>query len=243
MKTSEKLDRLFRLIDGDGSGTVDARELAAILRLRNANLTEREALDRAVTMVKAFDADGNAELDQDEFRTFIGTMLEQLRLDPDEFVEFLIFHIAYPEAEGAGTAQQQQQPNPTQPAGSPRRSAATKTVPTRPRLSPRASVSSSCSGSTATTAATETTTATASSSSASQSPSSANEVGEATARPGHNHHHQQQQRTVASVPKRVRNVGSGGGVGVSGGGDIIARRRTSTSPRGAAAVVPPLSEA
>jgi EF-hand domain pair len=232
MTTNEKLDCLFQLVDGDGSGTVDAQELAAILRLRNANLTERESLDRAANMVSAFDADGNAELDQEEFRTFIATMLDQLQLDPDEFVEFLIFHIAYPDATpkkddaATSTSQQRRQPQPST-AGSPRRSAAaTKTVPTRSRPSPRPSVSSSCSGSTITTA--NETIHTASSLSTSTSASTPGAVGEAspaqqptTARSGH---HAQQQRTVVSIPKRVRNAGS-----ASGAGGDITRRRASTN--------------
>jgi EF-hand domain pair len=244
MTTNKKLNCLFQLVDGDGSGMVDAQELAAILRLRNANLTERESLDRAANMVSAFDADGNAELDQEEFRTFIATMLDQLQLDSDEFVEFLIFHIAYPDATpkkdvAATSTSQSQRQQPPQPstAGSPRRSTAaatTKTVPTRPRPSPRPSVSSSCSGSTITTA--NETILTASSLSTSASASTPVAVGDAS--PSNQHppttrsgHHTQQQRTVVSIPKRVRNVGSTGGAG----GDIMRRRASTNMHR---AVVP-----
>jgi EF-hand domain pair len=242
MTTNEKLDCLFQLVDGDGSGTVDAQELAAILRLRNANLTERESLDRAANMVSAFDADGNAELDQEEFRTFIATMLDQLQLDPDEFVEFLIFHIAYPDAppkkDDAATStsqQRRQQPQPST-AGSPRRSAAatTKTVPTRSRPSPRPSVSSSCSGSTITTANETILTASSLSTSVSTStPAAAVEASPSKQHPPttRSGNHTQQQRTVVSIPKRVRNAGSTGGAG----GDSMRRRASTNMHR---AVVP-----
>jgi hypothetical protein len=95
-RLDEKLDYLFGLIDRDGSGSVDAGELATILRLRNADLSKDDAERRAAAMVAAFDADGNAEMDRDEFETFIRTMLVQLRLDPDEFVDFLSWNIVFP---------------------------------------------------------------------------------------------------------------------------------------------------
>jgi Ca2+-binding EF-hand superfamily protein len=231
MTTSEKLDCLFRLIDGDGSGTVDAQELAAILRLRNSNLTERESLDRAANMVSAFDADGNAELDQDEFRTFISTMLDQLQLDPDEFVEFLIFHIAYPEPipsskddEPTASQQPRQSTTTTTTGSSPRRSAATKSVPTRSRPSPRPSVSSACSGSTVTTANETIVTASSLSTTASASTSLPSVVSGEAASPSSQPHARSghpPRTAVVSIPKRVRNVGGATG---GGGGDVMRRR-------------------
>jgi hypothetical protein len=97
-RLDDKLDYLFGLIDRDGSGSVDSGELATILRLRNSDLSEADATRRAEAMVAAFDADGNAEMDRGEFETFIRTMLVQLRLDPDEFMDFLIWNIVFPEA-------------------------------------------------------------------------------------------------------------------------------------------------
>jgi Ca2+-binding EF-hand superfamily protein len=97
-RLDRKLDFLFGLIDRDRSGAVDAAELAAVLRLRNSGLSEADAARRAEAMVAAFDADGNAQMDREEFETFVRTMLAQLRIDPEEFLDYLIWNIVYPEA-------------------------------------------------------------------------------------------------------------------------------------------------
>ena len=89
MDKDQKLDLLFGLIDLDRSGTVDAQELAVVLRSRNQLLSTGESISRAITMVKAFDEDGNAELDRDEFELFFQSMVQHLNLDFDELAEYL----------------------------------------------------------------------------------------------------------------------------------------------------------
>lgn len=49
MSDVEKLDLLFTLVDRDGDGTVDAKELAASMRKRNSELSFGDSLERAVS--------------------------------------------------------------------------------------------------------------------------------------------------------------------------------------------------
>jgi len=99
MSKSEKTKYLFSLIDRDGGGTVDPEELAAALRKRNEELTFGYCLDKAVAMVAAFDDDGNAELDVDEFAKLLDAMTSEMGLDFHEFSEFLAFQLRYSEVD------------------------------------------------------------------------------------------------------------------------------------------------
>jgi hypothetical protein len=102
MTVEQKLDLLFGLIDLDRSGTVDAQELAIVLRSRNQNLTDGGSISRAVNMVKAFDEDGNAELDRDEFRLFFGSMASHMGLRLDELAEYLSLELSFAKDQGDG---------------------------------------------------------------------------------------------------------------------------------------------
>jgi trimeric autotransporter adhesin len=95
MDKDQKLDLLFGLIDSDRSGTVDAQELAVVLRSRNQLLSTGESISRAVTMVKAFDEDGNAELDRTEFELFFQSMVQHMNLDFDELAEYLSLELSF----------------------------------------------------------------------------------------------------------------------------------------------------
>ena len=91
----EKLALLFVLMDQDRSGTIDARELAAALRRRRADLSFNDSLDRAMQLVAIFDADGDQRLDLHEFQNLVYTMLEELGTTFHEFAEFLVLQILY----------------------------------------------------------------------------------------------------------------------------------------------------
>lgn len=101
MTDEGKLDLLFNLIDKDGDGTVDATELAAALRKRNTELSFSDSLERAISMVAAFDTDGDAKLDTEEFAVFIEAMLKELGLVFNEFSEFLVLQLLFSEADQA----------------------------------------------------------------------------------------------------------------------------------------------
>lgn len=60
-------------------------KITGALRKRNAELSFGDSLERAIGMVAAFDTDGDAKLDTEEFATFIHTMLQELQLDFHEF--------------------------------------------------------------------------------------------------------------------------------------------------------------
>jgi Ca2+-binding EF-hand superfamily protein len=98
MSDEEKLDLLFNLIDRDGDGTVDAKELAIALRKRNNDLSFTDSLERAIDMVAIFDTDGDAKLDFEEFKEFIAVMLKELEIDFHEFSEFLVLQILFKDA-------------------------------------------------------------------------------------------------------------------------------------------------
>jgi Ca2+-binding EF-hand superfamily protein len=95
MSDEDKSALLFNLIDRDGDGTVDAGELATALRKRNNELSFGESLERAIGMVAAFDADGDAKLDTEEFTTFILAMVQELGLKFSELAEFLVLQLMF----------------------------------------------------------------------------------------------------------------------------------------------------
>jgi Ca2+-binding EF-hand superfamily protein len=95
MSDEDKSALLFNLIDRDGDGTVDAGELATALRKRNNELSFGESLERAIGMVAAFDADGDAKLDTEEFTTFILAMVQELGLQFCELAEFLVLQLMF----------------------------------------------------------------------------------------------------------------------------------------------------
>lgn len=95
MTDVEKLDLLFTLVDRDGDGTVDAKELAGSMRKRNSELSFGDSLERAINMVAVFDQDGDAKLDHDEFRDFVDVMTKELGTDFHEFSEFLVLQLVF----------------------------------------------------------------------------------------------------------------------------------------------------
>jgi len=97
MTDEEKLDLLFNSIDRDGDGTVDANELACALRKRNAEMSFSSSLENAIKTVACFDKDGDAKLDITEFSDFVDAMLVQLKLEFNEFAEFLVLQILFSE--------------------------------------------------------------------------------------------------------------------------------------------------
>jgi Ca2+-binding EF-hand superfamily protein len=95
MTDVEKLDLLFTLVDRDGDGTVDAKELAGSMRKRNSELSFGDSLERAINMVAVFDQDGDAKLDHDEFGDFVDVMTKELGTDFHEFAEFLVLQLVF----------------------------------------------------------------------------------------------------------------------------------------------------
>ena len=105
MSDQEKLQQLFDVIDDDGNGHIDAKELAAAMRRRNANMTFQGSLDKAIDMVAIFDTDGDARLDIDEFQSFLKVMLQELNVSFQEFAEYMVFQTTFyaDEESDAGT--------------------------------------------------------------------------------------------------------------------------------------------
>jgi uncharacterized protein YeaO (DUF488 family) len=96
----QKLNLLFGLIDSDQKGAVESRELAKLLRSRNQLLPTDESLKRALLMIKAFDADGNVELDRDEFEYLFQGLVQHMNVDFDELVEYLSLELSFATADG-----------------------------------------------------------------------------------------------------------------------------------------------
>jgi Ca2+-binding EF-hand superfamily protein len=95
MEMEEKLDLLFSLMDKDGGGTIDAKELADALRKQNEGLSFAGSIEKSIEMIAIFDSDGDAELDRQEFEIFVGKMVEELDSTFDEFAEFLVYQILF----------------------------------------------------------------------------------------------------------------------------------------------------
>ena len=75
MTIKEKLDLLFSLMDKDGDGSIDAKELAAGLRKQNDGLSFSGSIEKSIEMIAIFDDDGDAELDREEFEHFVEKMV------------------------------------------------------------------------------------------------------------------------------------------------------------------------
>jgi Ca2+-binding EF-hand superfamily protein len=95
MNMEEKLDLLFTLMDKDGGGTIDVKELADGLRKRNDGLSFSDAIQKSIEMIAIYDEDGDAELDREEFRHFVDRMVSELQATMDEFCEFLVYQILF----------------------------------------------------------------------------------------------------------------------------------------------------
>ena len=97
----EKLKMLFSILDKDGDGYIDARELSDGVRKNNEDFSFAESLDRAIDLVALFDTDGDARLNLLEFQTFVEDMLENLGTTFHEFSEFLIMQMLFSEGNDA----------------------------------------------------------------------------------------------------------------------------------------------
>jgi hypothetical protein len=62
-KRREHLEMAFAKFDTDGSGSLDAEELARLLSVGNSELSRAKALERAAAIITKFDFDGNGLLD------------------------------------------------------------------------------------------------------------------------------------------------------------------------------------
>ena len=93
MSDDEKLETLFSLIDRDGDGKIDARELAQGLRSLDEDLAFGESLEAAVASVATFDADADAKLDKNEFKKFLDELLGALDCTFHELSELLVMQV------------------------------------------------------------------------------------------------------------------------------------------------------
>jgi Ca2+-binding EF-hand superfamily protein len=93
MEENEKIDYLFSLIDSDGGGTIDAKELAAVMR-KNEDLSLADSIENSIDMVATFDTSGDGELDLEEFRSYVTAMVGELGVkSSSEFTEPLVVQI------------------------------------------------------------------------------------------------------------------------------------------------------
>ncbi|CAB9515834.1 Stress-induced-phosphoprotein 1 [Seminavis robusta] len=95
MSIEEKADLLFSLMDKDGGGTIDAKELAEAFRKQNEGLSFSGSIEKSIEMIAIYDEDGDAELDRDEFEQFLNRMVSDLQTTFDEFCEFLVYQILF----------------------------------------------------------------------------------------------------------------------------------------------------
>ena len=86
--TREDIEKAFAILDTDGSGTISAQELAAILTWptpdgQPLNLSEAKAL------IRKFDANGDRELQKEEFVEAFTTIRSVVKLREREETETL----------------------------------------------------------------------------------------------------------------------------------------------------------
>lgn len=93
MTDDDKLETLFSLIDRDGDGKIDARELAEGLRSLDEDLAFGESLEAAVASVATYDTDADAKLDKAEFRKFLDELLGALDCTFHELSELLVMQV------------------------------------------------------------------------------------------------------------------------------------------------------
>jgi len=95
MSIEEKSDLLFSLMDKDGGGTIDAKELAEAFRKQNEGLSFGGSIEKSIEMIAIYDEDGDAELDREEFEQFLNRMVSDLNTTFSEFCEFLVYQILF----------------------------------------------------------------------------------------------------------------------------------------------------
>lgn len=83
-------EEAFAVFDRDGDGTISSSELGDVMRSLGLDPSEEEVSDILVR----FDADGNGEIDKDEFVTMMNAILNCSADDDQEIVEaFKVFDI------------------------------------------------------------------------------------------------------------------------------------------------------
>ena len=100
MNDSKKVQMLFRMIDKDSGGTVDATELAEAMR-QNDELSFSESIDKAIDMVAKYDTDGDGELDIRDFEAYVFGMVKTLEMTCSEFCELIIVQLLLSAGNGA----------------------------------------------------------------------------------------------------------------------------------------------
>lgn len=91
----EKAELIFDILDEDGDGKIDARELASGLKRIRADLTFQESLETAVDRIAAFDTNDDDRLDPKEFKTFLETMAELMGTSFHEVSELIVLQILF----------------------------------------------------------------------------------------------------------------------------------------------------
>lgn len=91
----EKAALIFGLLDEDGNGKIDARELASGIKRVRADLSFQESLEAAVDRIAAFDTDDDARLDPAEFKKFLETMAEIMGTDFHEISELIVLQVLF----------------------------------------------------------------------------------------------------------------------------------------------------
>lgn len=93
MSDEDKLETLFSLIDRDGDGKIDARELAEGLRSIDDEMAFGDSLEAAVASIATFDNNADAKLDKAEFKTFLDELLGALDCTFQEVSELLVMQV------------------------------------------------------------------------------------------------------------------------------------------------------
>lgn len=95
MNDEERINCLFDTLDEDRGGLIDAEELAAAMEQNKSGImSTSESLTKAIDLVAKFDADGNGELDREEFHNFVESMAPNLDMTASDFCESLLVQLS-----------------------------------------------------------------------------------------------------------------------------------------------------
>ena len=73
---------------------MEVEELATAMR-KSEGLSFSASIERAIDMVAKFDANGDGELDKQEFHSYVSSMVKEMDLTASEFAEYMIVHLHY----------------------------------------------------------------------------------------------------------------------------------------------------
>mmetsp|Transcript_1310 Transcript_1310/g.1698 ORF Transcript_1310/g.1698 Transcript_1310/m.1698 type:complete len:490 (+) Transcript_1310:283-1752(+) len=91
----QKMNLLFDIIDKDRNGHIHATELMTLFRRNDAGVTFKQSLEKAITYIALYDADGDDTVDREEFKNLIARITAEAESSFHEMCEYMIMNILF----------------------------------------------------------------------------------------------------------------------------------------------------